>query len=75
MKNNQIIGRDNMSRKKLSQEELENVSGGACSGGGGTIKCPDCDSTNLTELYSTYSKTRYKCNDCNAEFTVDTNSL
>jgi len=62
-------------KKELSIEELENVSGGTCENGGGTIKCTSCDSTDLTLVASTYARAKYKCNSCGNEFTVDIDSL
>lgn len=53
---------------QLSEEQLQAVSGGACSNTDNCPPCPHCGSTNVKCKYSGNIVKSYKCKDCGKEF-------
>ena len=55
---------------ELSEEQLEAVSGGACSNTDDCPPCPSCGSTNVKNKYSGNKVSVFKCKDCGREFDI-----
>lgn len=56
---------------ELTDEQLEAVSGGACSNTDNCPPCPYCGSTNVKLRQSGKALKKYKCNDCGKEFQTE----
>ena len=52
---------------ELDDDELDAVAGGACSNGGDSHICPNCNAV-LNNAISSQDTMKFKCPSCNAEF-------
>jgi len=68
-----------MSNKKreLTDEELDNVSGGSCSSPseGSQKQCISCESTNLYWSDCGYNIVYFSCNDCGKQWNESNNGI
>ena len=55
---------------ELTDEQLNAISGGACSNTDNCPPCPSCGSTNVKSKYSGNKVSVFKCKDCGREFDI-----